>query len=512
VARTGEPGWAAPALIAIAALLGLALLVAVSPDYVGTRGFPLDDAWIHAVYGRSLATRGALEYNPGERASGETSPLWAVVVAVPHFIARSPTVVVVAIKLVGFLLHVLTALLLWRALYAGGRRDRWPCAIAALLVAIDPDLVAASVSGMEVPLATLAACVLLLTAERATGRPHAAATALALLTRPELGVLAWGLPLLVHLRNRVRLRGALAGALVGTVVAGVITVGINWAGSGRPLPATFYAKVGAGRLPLLVAQRIGFASLVGRWSPFESALIIVALAVVALVRLRGAVVEAAPAAAYLGGLLFCALSFALISPIDPEAFYHQRYPLPSLPLLLAFVPFVLEGLTSRIGRPRLSLAVAASLVAAVMLAEAPARHRHLVNDARNIDDVQVQLGRSLADAAPTDVVWMIDAGAARYFGRAFVVDMMGLNTPQMLGPDAASFLERHPPRMLDLFGGWSSVDKPDGLSTRTFATSTRYTVTRFSAMSAHTLALCPSGATLVYQVRSRRWPVRCQAR
>src|SRR5688500_19976530 len=49
-------------------------------------GFPLDDAWIHMVYGRSLAEDGLLAFNTGVPTTGSTSPLWAGLVAIAHLL------------------------------------------------------------------------------------------------------------------------------------------------------------------------------------------------------------------------------------------------------------------------------------------------------------------------------------------------------------------------------------------------------------------------------------------
>ncbi|HSB35228.1 MAG TPA: hypothetical protein VLH41_00020, partial [Thermoanaerobaculia bacterium] len=82
-------------LLALAAVGGL---MAWGSDYLLLRGLPLDDAWIHAVYGRELARSGSLAYNPGEPMTGETAPLWAVVVAVAHLVASRPETVLLVIK------------------------------------------------------------------------------------------------------------------------------------------------------------------------------------------------------------------------------------------------------------------------------------------------------------------------------------------------------------------------------------------------------------------------------
>src|SRR3954470_5460763 len=81
---------------ALAALQGLA------PAYLFHQGFPLDDSWIHAVYAREFAHSGILAYNPGIAATGETSPLWALLLAVPHMLAATTPTAVLLTKLIGF--------------------------------------------------------------------------------------------------------------------------------------------------------------------------------------------------------------------------------------------------------------------------------------------------------------------------------------------------------------------------------------------------------------------------
>jgi hypothetical protein len=155
--------------------------------------------------------------------------------------------------------------------------------------------------------------------------------------------------------------------------------------------------------------------------------------------------------------------------------------------------------------------LAACLMAVVLFRAAPERYRRLANDARNIDDVQVALGTALATAAARDAAWVVDAGASRYFGRAFVVDLMALNTFQLLSPEPQAYLDQHPPRYFDVLGPWSEVTfDGEGDSTKqSFTASTPYTVTSDEAMRTHTLVACVPGARGHMRVLRRTFAFRC---
>jgi hypothetical protein len=517
-------------VIVLAALAGLAGLVIWAPDYLTAQGFPLDDAWIHAVYGREAARSGMLAYNPGVAATGSTAPLWSAVVAVPHLLAGGADVVL-WIKLAGFTFHLLTALILFGALRAGAPADeRWSVAGAAL-VAGHPDLVSGSVSGMEVPLATLAAVSVLYVAGRAGAVANAAVAAFAFLVRPELAVVSLSVPFLLRggpgaavpaPGSRARctfhfaMRGT-AGAAAGTATAFALLAARNWAVSGWPLPATFYAKVGHGP-PLLDALRLGFEGLLRQLPITNSLLLLGATLGIAAVVLRTSAARAVcvAAAGFIGGLLFCLTSFALIAPIDAAAFYHQRYVLPALPLLIGTLPSLLHEALVRSLPARHAAAAAVLIVlvlAGLLVRSAPRRFAHLASDTRNIDDVQVALGHHLAAADPGDVVWAVDAGAVRYFGNAFVVDMLGLNTHELLTADAQAFLDTHPPRWIELVPTWSALrsELPSASVGVVFEPSTPYTVTGFPDMARHRLVGCEAAsAPARLGVRGRVFTVACE--
>ena len=507
-------------LVVAAGIAGLVGVLVLAPDYLLLRGFPLDDAWIHAVYARSLAHSGTFSYNPGIPATGATSPLWTVVLAVPQLLTSDVTTVVLLTKLLGFGLHVAATLVLLRCL-SDGAVVRPAQLAGAMLVAVHPDLVSASMSGMEVPLANLVAAGLLLAATGPSALLYGAVCFLAPLARPELSALCVAVPVALFARRSFRHLGILLGAaFVGNAVS-LTVVGLrNLAVSGRPLPAAFYAKFGKGYPSMLEGQVTGWTELLARFPVADSSILLVIAAALAasvlFARKPASIPIERAAAGLLAGLAFCAVSFAAIPPVDPRAFYNQRYVLPVLPLLVGSIPvLILETFPRRLLPARtlrlVQIAVMVLLTVSVVVG-ASVRYPKLANDARNIDDVQVAIGKQLEGASPDQTVWAVDAGAVRYFGNAFVVDLMGLNSVQMLGPDASRFLDTYSPQFIETVAEWVKVDlkTPQRLQAVSFRTSTRYTATSFAAMQQHWIVVCndPAASGQVV-IRERRLPFRC---
>jgi hypothetical protein len=486
--------------VCVAAGLGLLALFWSAPDYLMARGYPLDDAWIHAVYGRSLAREGQLAYNPGVPATGATSPLWSVVVAAAHLGWSRPEQVVATVKLIGWTLHVVTAILIPFAFR--GAAVGLPVLVGAMLVAVHPDLVSASVSGMEVPLAAVFAVTLLLAARSGRFLPYLAVAFFAPLARPELALLSLAMPVALYFRSNLRALGLLsAAAALGTAASfGAVAIR-NVAVSGRLLVATFYAKAGSGGLSIPAAEAMGFDSVLANFPIVDSSMLMCGAAMVAVAILLGRRVpecERLAGVGFVTAVMFCAVSFGLVRPVDPGALYYQRYALPVVPLIIASTPVLLSAGLARVLRNRTSRAwawgVLLAMMVLTMVVDGPKRYRQLENDARNIDDIHVALGKSLAPVPSDQSVWAVDAGAVRYFGSPFVVDLLGLNTDALLGPGAQGFLDRHPPRFIEVVPGWSGLDETSQRRLRgaLFTPSTKYTVSGVAGipMQRHLLMHC----------------------
>jgi hypothetical protein len=70
--------------------LQLATMLGFALPWSGAAGFPLDDAWIHQVVARTLATHGTLGYAPGAFGAGATSYAWAALLAVGQLVHAPP--------------------------------------------------------------------------------------------------------------------------------------------------------------------------------------------------------------------------------------------------------------------------------------------------------------------------------------------------------------------------------------------------------------------------------------
>lgn len=470
------------------AVLALVLVWFVGRDAnPGPLGFRLDDAWILAVYGQRLAEDGFLSYVPGVPSTGCTSPLWAAVLALIHTLvgdASGTDAFVTGVMVTSGLFHVGTAA------YAGdlvGRLTRQDLtgAVAGGLVAVATPMAAAAFSGMEV----VPTGLLLLAGAGAAMRGRWAMSGIALtfaaLSRPEsasvaLVVAAFAALDSNHLREAA---GRLLRLGLPLAVGAAMFIGYDLWASGAPFPATFYAKKSARLLDLPRRWQIASQYILPMVPPLG--LGFGWLAVLGFVpRRRDGASRAEPSLLLavlplIAGLAYITANLSLIHPIDPFAFYHQRYLLPAIPLILV-------GLTIgawRLGRmlpegwapAPLGILAAASILQAALTVGPESRHLH--NDVRNINEVQRELGEWLGAHLPPDT-WIAasDAGAIRYFSGLPTIDVLGLNTPEMLQHDE-TFIREHPVALMAIMPVWVYPRDSDAVWVVHGATTQHYSVT-----------------------------------
>lgn len=429
-------------LVRASVVLGLALACAYALLEGGSLDFCVDDAWIHLAYAKSLRGGEGLSYNPGDRETGFSSPLWVMLLAAwPQ--GGNP---VVAVKLLGALLHaacvglvVSLALELARTRASldepppeMGLRALWrrsgPIPLAAvagfagLLCATAPTLLQGASSGMEVSLAAalLLACVLACVREQWL---LAAITAgLAELARPEsLAFLAaFGLLLALGRRRPHPLVpvGAALLALLGWVA-------YCWAVSGWPWPNTAYVKVGqaspASALDYLQAQVLPDQP----WLIALAGVLLLAAALASDLAPMPGQPRRYELLALLAGWVLALLATALSRPLDPDIlFYQSRYfaifaalPLPAIALGLARVHRIAAALS----------ALAIVVLGVVALPRGFALQRE---QERGVALLHTSAAHYVARELPSDAVVAVEgAGAQRYFTprTMTIVDIIGLN-------------------------------------------------------------------------------------
>ncbi|HMA33603.1 MAG TPA: hypothetical protein VKY74_03905, partial [Chloroflexia bacterium] len=293
--------------ILVAAALGLALLdgllcARASLGRTDSWSFPIDDAYIYGNYVRAAAAGQLFEYNPGERSGGATGAGWMLLLGgvypltgslgsvparlAPATIRAADPAAALAAGRLYLAAYSLGALLLAGAALACGwlagecYRPRPAAAAAggALLAGAtllaDQNAIWGAYSGLEIPLSllliALAPAVLLAELRRGSGlRWSLLPAALLPWARPELVIVGGvaGLWVVVSaLRGAVR--GRQVAAYFGAVLAGFAALlGFYTAYTGRPLPSSFYAKVGAVRLDTVGAALQEWAAA-HAWQPF----------------------------------------------------------------------------------------------------------------------------------------------------------------------------------------------------------------------------------------------------
>ena len=422
-----------------AALLGVLVplgFLAHAWSLNGALGFPLDDAWIHLNYARTLREHGTFAYFPGAPPSaGSTAPLFTLLEAVGFLVTSNEKLLAI---LLGLAAHAgfLVAFARWAEQRLGDAR--WT-ALAVGLVALDGRVALLAVSGMETSL--FLALTALAIERRLAGRALASGLALgaALWVRPDAAILAAVFAIDTLLGDAGAASAATGGGRDGKVrslgafaLVALAYAGLNLALSGHPLPATFAAKTAyyatrprSAFLTGDVAECFGS----GAWVVFAPfALIACGLVVHGLVRRRRPTfrIEAGWAAALpLAYLIFL-----------PYSHRFTRYLVPALPALAILGVAGLQAIV----RARAVSMMLRRLVLVATLVAAVALHARLLAESADFyafacryhAERHEQAGRWLAAHTPPDaVVATHDVGAIAYYSRRRIVDAAGLVSPEV---------------------------------------------------------------------------------
>lgn len=424
-------------------------------------GFPLDDAWIHQVYARNLATRGESAFFAGQPSAGSTSPLWATLLSLGYLLRIDFRV----------LTHFLGALFLGASAIAAARlaqrlfafyispfdsaQGRLITLLVPLFLVFEWHLAWSAVSGMEIPLFVFLSLLLL---ERFYARERAwvvgLIAGLLTLARPEgvvLAALVGGCILVCHAEHvrgaQCKLREAsgeqyarlfapsglrvtaISGLQYGVAFGAIVVPYLlfNLATTGTIFPNTFYAKnveyaVLFERVPFLV-----------RWLQ----LLAVPWVGAQILLLPGAVfigISLAKKRAWRALIPFAWLLLlpALYAARLPVAYQHGRYEMPIIPFTVIYGVWGTAALFKRIGnwvvRATWAISTGVLLVAFWFLGA-----NAYATDVAIIDCEMVQTARWVAANAPGDaVIAAHDIGALGYFYERPFIDLAGLVSPEVI--------------------------------------------------------------------------------
>lgn len=457
--RAGIPWW-----LLAAGFLACLLYFGVQASVLeGDFGFPLDDSWIHLQFARNLAQGDGLSYNPGERVTGSTAPLWTALLALLFYL---PGDVVLWTQALGVVLHLAGLAAIWRL----GRELGLPPAgasVAAGFAAATSWLVWSALSGMEVPLFVLLSVgglVLHIRERREANRPPLSLGifGLAILARPE-GALLLVLAVLDRLWVRFERRApkdaaepAASGALYWRTPSwrpfaqGLPLAVCALAGpvlfykivGGHFLPTTFSAK-GADLHGLLpdVQYAASILSIVFRAAPWLT--LLAGAGVLALVERLGTRRDSGLLPAL--WLIALPLAYSTISPTGRGllAGNFGRYYFPLLPIVIVLGILGLEraaaALGARVGlggsAGGASLPVRAVLLALLAWPTLAGLWRGSLLYAQNVANVQdsdVRIARWLAPRLPPEATLAVnDIGAIKYLLPNRVIDLVGIASPEI---------------------------------------------------------------------------------
>jgi hypothetical protein len=401
----------------------------------GELGAPLDDAWIHFQFARNISQGAGFSYNPGEPTPGSTAPLWTIILAAVGLF--DVELMVPALALSTFFL--LLSLWLAYGFTCWITRSVWAALLAGLGVALTGRMLWAGLAGME----TTAFAALSLAAIWAYSRWGiswfpALLFGLAGQLRPEghalfalaLADAAWMWWLANRSATDGRLRSLARHFLPALIIYALIAAPyslFSLATTGRPLPNTFYAKVGSQHL---FSGRTLQETMAWHWQDNPFSLILILFGLVPLWR------RSRLSVLWLLGLPL------LTAVIIDFTWHHGRYTMPLIPLQMVaaavgahWIVGRFAGVKDEVWRSHLRKAAPVLLILFLLLGggwRLTYWATMLGKNTREVQDIDVALGHWLAENTPPEsVIAVDDIGAIAFLSGRRIVDMNGLVSPEV---------------------------------------------------------------------------------
>ncbi len=467
------------ALMCSALALAIYVLYMALGSYQGQPLLPLDDAYIHFQYARSIATGQPYAYNPGlPPTSGATSFLYPYLLAIGYLIGFTGLNLAWWATGIGILALAVSGWLIYRL-----SREFAPEGVSwlmSLVFILSGEFIWHAVSGMETSLVVMLTLLTLFGTVRRDVRLTAFAGMLLALMRPEGGALAviaaavvlyqamqtipvqnrFGIPRLWLWRREWLL------LLLPALALGIQPL-VNFLITGTAVASGNAAKSLFGMIPF------DFGVIVGRlWDNFsrmwlqlsglraarEPGYYAPILCLPALLGLFALVRWRRFAALVIGVWLL--VGFAAISTLDTAFWHFKRYQMPLIALVYPLAGWGIAYVLRRL--PRLARLVNV-LVWVTLLLFVPLSTlqfaAHYNRNTRYVAAQPLQMANWLREhTSEGSVVAVHDVGMMRYMGGRTTVDMVGLTTPGAAdywrnGPGSVGeFLEQVRPDYIAAYG------------------------------------------------------------
>jgi hypothetical protein len=422
-----------------------AVLVIVYVVAAGGHGFPLDDSWIHQVYGRNLAQRGEWAFIPGQPSAASTSPLYTVLLAAGYFLNLP---YLLWTHFLGVIALMITAMLGARMAAHLLPKQRHIGLVTGLALLLAWHLVWAAVSGMETMIFAMMTLALLALAWRevaddlqpptlARGFIFGVVSGLATLTRPEGMLLAGlvGLTLLITRPRRAIQWGVAAAFGFGLTLLPYLL--FNLQVTGGLLPDTAAAKQ-AQVAPILAAftypQRVEDMVkplIAGGQLLLLPGILYYGFMIASRVRLHRMPL-------FYALLLLWPLALTLLYAARlPAPYQHGRYLIPTLPALIVAGVVGMGGLIE-LGRRTVAGRVftrsfAGAAVAVFIYFVVVIGPREYAKDVRIVEEEMVTTAQWIdANIPPDELLAIHDIGAVGYFTPRPLLDIAGLVNPEVI--------------------------------------------------------------------------------
>jgi hypothetical protein len=388
-------------------------------------GFPLDDAWIHQTYARSLAEGRGWSFGLNPPSAGSTSVLWTLLL-VPGFWFGDLGFIYWT-NVLSFVIYILLTFLTLLLFRKATSFDNGTVLMFGALVASEWHILWASGSGMETLLAALGYCLAfyLLSIEKPKSLIAGLVVGVLFAVRPD-GITMIGPALLIVIWNVLRHKTnwpSIVWLLLGVILA-ILPMSLhNWSLTGTPFPNTFNAKVTEYTETLNLPFTFRTARMLGVFITGLGALLVPGFGYRLYQSIKKFDLWSLSFFAWFFGFV---LIYILRLPVN---YQHGRYLIPIIPMYLLFGFW---GMNDLFGRRRFWFTFNAAILI-IGLGFTTLGINTYANDVATINHLMVTPARWVEGNTQADsIIAAHDIGALGFYGNRKIIDLAGLIEPEII--------------------------------------------------------------------------------